>query len=476
MRTTALFASPALFFACFAHAGETGAPAAAPASEATSSSVHQKGDAQQDGDATTAQAAASDGSDAKVDDVSTAEEPAAGAAAAPAERAPGVPARPRRGATAGPQLEGARDGVPDCRANAAVCWKSDQFAIWPRLRLRNGYEYMQPDGQLLTVGQNDGFFLDQNRIGIDGAWRDDVRFRLIVEVASTLPGGAPQEPAPLLGAAVRDAWVAWLPSEWFYVSAGQQFMPTDVEGNSTIANLPFARRSVATSGVRAGLGFAVPGLSPPRQLGIVLGSTENARFGDVVVEYQFAASNGNGQNVGGNDNKLPAGYGRVGVGYAGGDLDIRVGLGGRINPRTTGTLPNLFTETDAVGFGDLQVRAMGIVVVAQGIYRQTAFDTLLPGGGPTDTGLGGTAWLQLDNPFGLDLHGIKPAYRISYYDVSSAFPDDQLLENTLGLRWDAPIDGLPLALFVDGTLLTELGEGVRDLDNARVTGLVQFDF
>jgi hypothetical protein len=366
--------------------------------------------------------------------------------------------------------------VPDCRATAAACWKSENFAIWPRLRLRNGFEYVQPDGELLTVGQNDGFFLDQNRIGFDGAWRDDVRFRLVVEVASTLPGAAQNDPVQNLGAAVRDAWVAWLASDWLTVSAGQQFMPTDLEGSSTVANLPFARRSVATSGVRPGHGFAVQGLSPPRQLGVVISSTEQSRFGDVLVEYQFAASNGNGQNISGNDNKLPAGYGRVGVGYASGDVDVRLAVGGRFNPRTVGTLPNLFTETDTVGFADLSARAMGIVVVAQGIYRQTAFDTVLPDGGPSDTGLGATAWLQLDEPFGLDLAGVKPAYRVSYYDVSSTFPDDQLLENTLGVRWDVPVEGLPLALFVDGTVLTEMGEGVRDLDNARLTALVQFDF
>lgn len=384
-------------------------------------------------------------------------------------------AAPRRGATAGPQLEGPRDGTPDCRATAAVCWKSEQFAIWPRLRLRNGFEFVQPDGELLTVGQNDGFFLDQNRFGFDGAWRDDIRFRMIVEVASALPGAAQNDPVQNLGTAVRDAWVAWMPSDWFYASAGQQFMPADVEGSSTVANLPFARRSVATSGVRPGQGFAVQGLSPTRQLGLVFGSTENARFGGVIVEYLFAVSNGNGQSIAGNDNKLPAGYGRVGVGYAGGDVDVRVGLGGRFNPRTAGTLPNLFNETDSVAFADLSARALGVVVVAQGIYRQTSFDTVLPSGGPSDTGLGATAWLQLDEPFGVNLGGIKPAYRVSYYDVSSTFPDDQLLENSLGLRWDVPVDGLPIALFVDGTLLTELGDGVRDLDNARLTALVQFD-
>jgi hypothetical protein len=382
----------------------------------------------------------------------------------------------RRGPTSGPQLEGPRDGVADCRTNAAVCWRSDAFALWPRLRLRSGYEFVQADSQLLTVGRNDGFFFDQNRVGFDGAFRDDFRFRLIVDVVSSFPGTAPNDPVQPIGTTVRDAWVAWLPSDWLVVSVGQQFMPSDLEGSTTVAGLPFARRSVATSGVRAGHGFAVQGLSPTRQLGVVVGSTENARSGDLVFEYQLAASNGNGQNQSGNDNKTPAAYARIGAGYVSGDVDVRLGLGGRYNPRTVGTLPNLFVETDAVGFADVSARVVGFVFVAQGIVRQTTFNTLQPAGGPTDNAIGATAWVQLDSPMGFDLLGVKPAYRVSYYDPSSAFPDDQLLENSLGLRWDVPVEGLPLALFVDGTLLTEWGEGVRDLDNARLSTLLQFDF
>ena len=381
---------------------------------------------------------------------------------------------PVRPPTAGPQLEGPRDGAPDCRVNAAVCVKNDLFAIWPRLRLRTGYEFVQADSQILTVGQNDGFFIDQTRIGLDGAFKDDLRFRLIVDVVTLLPGGAPNDPVQGISAAVRDAWVAWMPSDWFFLSVGQQFMPSDLEGSSTIAALPFARRSVATSGVKAGHGFAVNGLSPSRQMGLVFGSTEKAKIAGVGIEYLFAVANGNGQNILGNDNKLPAGYGRVGASL--GDM-VRVGVGGRHNPRTVGTLPNLFNEVENLGFVDATVKLLGISVSAQGMMKQTSFGTLFPDGGEgsDDVGVGVTGWIFADDPFGISLFGVIPAYRFSYYDPSSTFDDDQLIENTLGVRWDVPVDGLPLALFVDGTLLTEFGTNVRDLDNARVTALLQLE-
>ncbi len=389
-----------------------------------------------------------------------------------------VPARRlSRSPTNGPQLEGPRDGVPDCRAGAAVCMKNDLFALWPRLRLRTGYEFVQQDSQLITVGNNDGFFIDQARIGMDGAFKDDFRFRLILDVTSVLPGGQQNEPVQSVSAAARDAWVAWMPSDWFYVSVGQQFMPADLEGTTTLAALPFARRSAAVSGIRAGTGFATTGLSPTRQMSLVVGSTDNARVGAIALHYMLGIGNGNGQNVLGNDNKLPAAYARFGVGYVPGDdgIEARLGFGGRYNPRTAGTLPSLYQETDAVGFVDAQLEVAGISFAGQAIYKQTTFDDVVPDFGTPESGLGVTAWVFVEKPFGVSLNGVKPAYRISYFDPSSSIASDAVIENTLGVRWDVPVDGLPVSLLVDGTLLTETGTGVRDLDNARFSALLQLE-
>jgi len=142
-----------------------------------------------------------------------------------------------------------------------------------------------------------------------------------------------------------------------------------------------------------------------------------------------------------------------------------------------GTLPNLFQETESLGFVDLDVKIQGVQLAAQAMYKDVAFNSLVPNPGAegAESGLGATAWLTVDEPFGVDLFGLRPGYRISYFDPSSSFADDQLLENTLGLRWDLPVDGMPLSLIVDGTILTELGEGVRDLDNARATAILQLE-
>jgi hypothetical protein len=367
------------------------------------------------------------------------------------------------------------DVGPACGRAAAVCVKNEYVAMWPRLRLRAGYEFVQADPEVLYVGGNDGFFLDQARVGADANVKDLAHLRITFDGASLLPGSAPNQPVTPLVDAVRDAYVAWTPGWYLNVIVGQQVMPSDLEGGDIDQTLPFTRRSVVSSGVRAGHGYAVQGLSPSRQLGVVVGNGDGASIGPALIEYKLGISNGNGQNIHGNDNKLPAAYLRLGAGYE--DV-VKVGVGGRFNPRTVGTLPNLYTETDAVGFADVMAHVLGFELVLVGIARQTSFTTLVPD--PTDpagqeTALGAVAWISVQEPFGFSLFGFAPGYRISYYDPSSAFLTDQLLENTIGVRWNVPVEALPLSVFLDFTILTELGDGARDLSNNRVTALFQLD-
>ena len=360
---------------------------------------------------------------------------------------------------------------PGCPAHT-VCVHNDVVAVWPRFRLRAGYENVQADRALINVGQNDGFFLNQARLGIEGVYLDFLRFRLVfdaVSFAGSGNGATATHPVETILGAARDAYVAWTPSPFFRATLGQQFMPTDAEGSMTIAANNFARRSIAVSGVLPGHGVAVQGLSPSRQIGLVVGSDDDANIGSLHIDYALAVSNGNGQNVLGNDNKLPAVYARVGVGF---EELVRLGGGASWNPRTVGAAPNLFDESDGTVFGDLRVRGFGVDLLGQVIWRKTSFDTVVPFATRTASAsqdaLGVTAWIVLDEPLGFDLLGIKPGYRFSYYDPSNAFPDDQLFENSISLRWDAPIE-IPVSLIADYTFLTETGAGVRDLDNNRFT-------
>lgn len=366
-----------------------------------------------------------------------------------------------------------------------VCFANDKVALWPKLRVRSGYQLVEADPEILYVGANDGFFIDQARLGAEGVMVGAVGFKLTVEAASLLPGSAPNAAVtPLIGA-LRDAWVSWTPSPWFALQAGQQYMPGDWESGDVEPVLPFSSKSVLSAGVRPGHGVAVAGLSSSRQVGVVLGSTPDAKIADIGIEYRLGIANGNGLNQSGNDNKWPAAYLRTGVGF-GGEL-VKVGVGGRFNPRTTGTLPNLYTEADAVGFADVALQAVGVQFVLTGIYRQTALATLVPdlsnpAGQESGAGLMGFVAYDVTLPdvpvLGAGWH-LKPALRSGFYDPSSSFQTDQLLETTLGVRLSGPKD-MPAALFLDGTVLTELGDvgagvAARDLSNNRLTLLFQWE-
>ncbi len=423
-----------------------------------------------------------------------ADKPAAGtpAAGTPAAGTPAAdkPAADEPAATAAqPAAEATRSAFPPwaepelgCPDGTLLCFKNDVVAIWPKVRIRPGFKFVEPDSQILYIGENDGFFLDSARIGAEGNVENRVRFKLTVETASLLPGGHPNDPITPLLAAATDAWVAWTPSRWIIVQAGQQIMPSEYEGGDVAAEIPFTHPSVMAGGVRNGEGNAVAGLSPGRQIGIVVGSAEGLRLNaDIPLEYRLGISNGNGQNLLGNDNKLPAAYLRLGSGW--GDI-LKVGVGGRFNPRTVGTLPNLYTETDAVLFVDSEVDVAGFEAVVELEGRQTALTTLVPdpqNPAGQETASGAALWLgyklDLVDDFGVS---VTPAYRVSFYDPSSSFQTDQLLENTIGVRVDGDARKLPLSFLVDYTVLTELGDlahnvQARDIADNRLTALFQIE-
>lgn len=364
--------------------------------------------------------------------------------------------------------------------SSVPCMEAADFAFWPAVRLRVGYELVQPDEDVLFVGHNDGFFFDQARLGFETTYKGRFFARLVLEMASVLPGVAQNDPVrPLVGAA-RDAYLAWAPSEYFFLSVGQQFMPFDYEGQLTRGALNFTSRSIATDGLRAGRGFELAGLSTDRQLGVVLGARK-APLGPVNLDYRLAIANGNDKNLLGNDNKLPAAYARLGASF--GDY-VGIGVAGELNPRTTGALPTRFNETHIGVAGDLRLNAFGIDVLAQAIYRRVSFDDVfLDASDPNaaDQAFGATAWIVLDEPFGLPMFGFKPGYRFSYYDPSFSDPHDQLMEHTVSIRYDPPTP-LRLAFILEGTLLSEhaeldsgFAESPRALDNNRIVALVQFE-
>ena len=155
-----------------------------------------------------------------------------------------------------------------------------------------------------TRARNDGFRLDQARLGFTGSYKERLSWTMIMDGVSTSDPNA-NDPIAHVRTALRDAFLHWHATEFFNVWLGQTFMPGDYEGMISRRELNFSARSVASQGVGAGLGYQVAGLSAGRQTGVVLGARDLVA-GILHLDYRMALANGNGINVTGNDNEQPA--------------------------------------------------------------------------------------------------------------------------------------------------------------------------
>lgn len=351
---------------------------------------------------------------------------------------------------------------------------------WPIARLRTGYNgvfgSVNEDGSgnrsANGVGAASGFAVDQARIGVGAQLGDNVDLRMVFDAATAL-GQSDLQDMLLTGA--RDVFVHIDAVPGFEVWAGQLYMPGDAEGEMSRRILPFAQRSVSSRGMSANEGLPVAGLSTVRDVGVVLGARDLV-LGDLGLEYRLGVSNGNGVNLSTNDNTLPALSGRLGLRFQ--DM-FKIGVGGSYNPRTVGTLQNDFAETDTRVFGDVQANVAGVNMLASVLWQQRAFGST---GSAEEQSLGMAAWLVLDKPFGVDMFGLKPGYRFSYLDASSARNTDQIMEHSIAVRYDAP-NNIPLAFFVQfdavqdnaPALLGTATDGATavDLNNNRLSAVLQ---
>lgn len=361
---------------------------------------------------------------------------------------------------------------PGSCAERAFCLQRGRVAVWPRAAVRFGYEAVQADDDVRFIGRNDGFRLDQLRLGVEASYGARLGGRVRVDAARLLGGGENDPTSPTIVGLV-DAYVQMRPSPWSSLTLGQARMPTDREAAAERTTLVFATRSVASAGVAPGRGFAVQGLSPSRDLGFVVAA--KPRLGPVVVEGAAAVGNGGGGSQTGDDDALPAAYLRVGASW---DDVVGVAVGGRARSRLVGSAPAVEPELERGGFVEASLRVAGFDAAAMVHGAQTSFPGTFA---PTDpnvatTGWGATAWLLVDEPLGVDLYGVAIGARASVLEPLQAFPEEPLVEGALGVRWDPPLDGrFPVAFILDLTTLASVdAAGPREFRN-RAFLLAQLD-
>jgi hypothetical protein len=352
------------------------------------------------------------------------------------------------------------------------------------------YRWIDQPKNYNLAGKNNGFQLEQARLGANAQYKNVLAIRVSFEGASedrinqSFPGGT-------MTVRLRDAYITWSPlRRYLRISIGQMVTPWDLDSMRSDAELPFVSRAVPVEGVQPNEGRALRGLGQDRNLGIALHSGDIPLGAWLSTRYQIFVGNGNGQNQLLNDNNLPAVFGRVELslwGRRGPPPDfiepmrartdrrplplVSLGLAVQYNPRTTGNPPDLIDETDSGVAADLVAAFYGVDLEGGLVYLKTTHDTLAAT--PDVEKFGWWAHLRFTIPrIPVEL---TPGYRIASYAPRAHLStnpvageaqrdaDLALLYHTIGLTV-RPTRTFPLHLDINYTFTGERGVNVLDND------------
>ncbi|MBT8493494.1 MAG: OprO/OprP family phosphate-selective porin [Deltaproteobacteria bacterium] len=318
---------------------------------------------------------------------------------------------------------------------------------------------VQNDSEVEFVGRNDGFRLQNARIGVEGRLGEFVMLRLSADGANDRRQG-PNDVEGELQFGLADAFADIKNSKALQLRIGRFPAIFDLERFTSAVQRGFISRSLESRGVSPTEGFESPGLGVRRSLGIAVRAPKAFDTGSFALGYEVAAQNGNGDLASTNDNDALA-YSATVIGHIS-DIGL-VFLSGRYNERTEGELPFRRTERDfGTAFG-LWVENQYLRVAGQLIFQRTTFKTT---GEPEANAWGGHAEFLAKLPF---IDGLVAGYRFALLDESDRIPANRVIEHTVGAGIDLPSYGLGLKL----NLTLPIEEAGRELDNVRTEALVE---
>jgi hypothetical protein len=296
--------------------------------------------------------------------------------------------------------------------------------------LRVAGAVIQNDPSVPFVGRSDGFLLQNARLGIQGTWRDRLRFKISADGAQDERPGA-NALNGTLRFGLRDAYADVLLHPMLEVRAGQFYATFDVDETTSTTQRRFIDRALASRGVEATRGWETPGLRPGRSLGVALRSESLIRSGEWGLGYELAFQNGTAENIASNDNDSLAYTAALLVDLPG---EGRLFAAARHNRRTEGDLPAQETEEDLAASLGGRVALGSLGVVSQAVVRRTQFPTV---GGAAEVAFGGHAaiyWRWRPRK----TFWIEPVYRFGFYEPSDLIEGDQLQEHTAGVNIGLP--------------------------------------
>jgi hypothetical protein len=321
-------------------------------------------------------------------------------------------------------------------AGVALADPERRFQWEPFGYLRLQYLAVQNDPGVAFVGRDDGFELQNARVGVRGALEQRIAFAVAID-------GAVEErvqvntPEGKLRVGLRDAFADVALGGALVARAG--FFEAFVDPEALIADTrrELVDKPIESRGMRATEGYQANGLTPGRSLGAALrldpelvdpaGSAADgagARIG-----FELAVQNGADEFSSNNDNDKPA---------VSATVLLRLPRAGwamaaaRYNPRSVGALPFRQDEDDLQATAGLHL-ALGPVALGGGaVVQRTSYPTT---GGPVQNAFGGHAQAMVAIPAPLPL---AVGYRFGVLDPSSLIPTDRVMEHTAGAVLGVP--------------------------------------
>jgi hypothetical protein len=358
-----------------------------------------------------------------------------------------------------PQLAAAQDPAPPPATERVVpppppapdnAGPSDRGFSWhPFGYLRMQYAAVQNDPNVAFVGRDDGFELQNARVGVRG----DLGLRASFVVA--IDGAVDERtqvntPQGKLKVGLRDAFMDVRLSGPTMLRGGYWEAWVDPEALIPDTARAFVDHPIESRGMRSTQGWYTPGLPPGRSMGAAV------RSDGEVFGFEVAVQNGADEFSSNNDNDKPA-VSASGVLRLANDGFVMASV--RWNPRTVGDLPFRQDETDYQATGGAQVNVGPVSLGAGLIVQRTIFEST---GGPAQDAYGAHGQLMVKV-----IDGAQPlslGYRFGILDPSSLITTDRVMEHTVGAVMGVPSYRMRVQL--QATHVQE--QAARDLSNDRV--------
>lgn len=333
--------------------------------------------------------------------------------------------------------------------------------VWePYGYLRLQYIAVQDDPNVPYVGRDDGFELQNARLGVRGTMRLSAERTASFVVAFD---GAVDERAQLnspdgkLRVQLRDAYLDVPLSGSLFARGGYFEVWVDPQALVPDASRELVDRPIESRGIRATEGYQASGLPPGRSLGAAVRLDPGAVTEGVKPGFELAVQNGSDEYASNNDNNTPAVSAALLLRFP---HDGFVLAAGRFNPRTAGDLPFRRDETDLQGSAALHVVAGPASIEAGGVVQHTSYETT---GGPSANAFGAHAQLMVRVSPDAAMP-IAVGYRFGILDPSSLITTDRVMEHTA-----AALLGVPRLRMRFQLQLTHVVEqAARELSNDRI--------